>query len=161
MAAPTVAFEEPVVTSAPRRLVLFRRLVIEHADLGRTISATFGELYGLIGRSGTFPAGPPFVVYHATSEIGVRWDVDICAPIAAPITTPPGFAYSEMPSGPVVTLTHIGSYESIGEAYAQLEQYLEENQIQKGGAPREFYLSPPGAASSETHTLIEQPIGRL
>ena len=161
MTAPTVAFEQPVVSPAPRRHVLFRHAIVEHADLGEAISATFAELYRHIRTSGTFPAGPPFVVYHAGSEVGVQWDIDVCAPIATPITPPPEFGYKEMPGGPAVTLMHVGSYDSIGSAYAQLEAYLDTNHIHKAGEPREFYLSEPGVPPSEARTMIEWPISQL
>ena len=161
MAESTVALEQPTVTSAPRRLVLFRHEIVDHADLGRVIPASFGELYGAIGRSDTHPAGPPFVVYRTGSQVGVRWDIDICAPVAGPMTEPPGFEFTEMPVGTVLSLLYVGPYEGLGKAYGEIESYITEHGLQQAGPPREFYFSEPDVPPSQTRTMIEWPVAEL
>jgi len=76
------------------------------------------------------------------------------------MVAPPCFEYIEMPSGIVVSLLHIGPYETLGEAYLQVEAYIGEHGLQKAGPPREFYCSEPDVPPTETRTLIEWPVSQ-
>lgn len=160
MLAPTVAVEQPVLTSAPRRFVLFRHRVVAAADLPRTMRDTFGELYECLAAAGVSPGGPPFTIYHDMSVPDVRWEVDICAPVAEPMVAPPCFEYIEMPSCIVASMLHIGPYDTLGDAYAQIESYIAERGLQKAGPPREFYYSEPDVPPTDTRTLIEWPVNQ-
>ena len=160
MPASTVAVEQPVLTSAPRRFVLYRHRVVAQYELGTTIRDTFAELYDCVEASGANPGGPPFVIYHSASQPGVRWEIDICAPVSGPMVAPPCLEYIEMPSCIVVSLLHLGPYDTLTEAYAQIEAYIAERGLQKAGPPREFYYSEPDVAPADTRTLIEWPVNQ-
>ena len=160
MPAPTVAVEQPVLTSAPRRFVLYRHRVVAQDELGATIHDTFAELYDCVEACGANPDGPPFVIYRSQSQPGARWEIDICAPVSAPMVAPPCFEYIEMPSCIVASLLHVGPYEALGVAYAQVEAYITEHGLQKAGPPREFYFSEPDVPPAETRTLIEWPVNQ-
>ena len=160
MPAPTVAVEQPVLTSAPRRFVLYRHRVVAHNELGPTIRDTFGELYACVEASGANPGGPPFVIYHEASQPGVRWEIDICAPVSGPMVAPPCFEYIEMPSCIVASMLHVGPYDTLGEAYAQIEAYIADRGLHKAGPPREFYYSEPDVPPAEVRTLVEWPVNQ-
>lgn len=160
MPAPTVAVEQPVLISAPRRFVLYRHRVVTQNELATTIRDTFAELYDCVEASGASPGGPPFVIYHSASRPGVRWEIDICAPVNAPMVAPPCFEYIEMPSCIVTSMLHIGPHDTLGAAYAQVEAYISERSLQKAGPPREFYYSEPDVQPTDTRTLIEWPVNQ-
>jgi effector-binding domain-containing protein len=160
MPAPTVAVEQPVLTSAPRRFVLYRHRIVAEGDLKTVLPDTFRELYECIGAAGVSPGGMPFVVYHEGSQPGVRWEIDICAPVSAPMVAPPCLEYIEMPSCIVISMLHVGPYDTLGDAYGQVEAYITEHGLQKAGPPREFYYSEPDVAPAETRTLIEWPVNK-
>ena len=65
-----------------------------------------------------------------------------------------------MPSCIVASLLHVGPYDTLGEAYAQIETYVAEHGLQKVGPPREFYYSEPEVPPAETRTLIEWPVNQ-
>lgn len=158
MSAPAVAVERPVLTVAPRRFVLYRHRSVPHSELGETIRTTFGELYACVEASGANPGGPPFVVYQSDSQRGVRWEIDVCAPISEPLVAPLCAEYMEMPGRSVVSLLHVGPYDTLGDAYAQIEAFIAEHGLQQAGPPREFYYSEPEVPPAETCTLIEWPV---
>jgi effector-binding domain-containing protein len=160
MTAPSVATGQPALTSAPRRYVLYRRRTVAQPDLPSALSETFKELYECISMAGVAPAGMPFTVYHNLPAPGMPWEVDICAPVAAPMTAPPCLDYTEMPSSLVVSLLHVGPYETLSDAYAAIEAYICEHALQPAGPPREFYFSEPSVPPSETRTLIERPVNQ-
>lgn len=48
--------------------------------------------------------------------------------------------FRELPETKVLSCFHRGAYESIGEAYAYIQKYAEENGYQTAGLPRECYI---------------------
>lgn len=154
--APTI--ERVTVTDSPPRRVLSRHAVVEQKDLASALGRTFGDLYAQIGAAGIEPDGPPFVTYNEGTEAGLHWDIDICAPISAPIKPPAGFAYNEVPASKVVTLLHIGPYQSLSVAHDAMERYVAGHGLTFAGPPREFYLSEADVAPDEIQTLIERPV---
>lgn len=158
MVSPTQTVGVPTIDHSPRRLVLYKHVRVPDAELGATFDRVFGELYGAINRSGVAPAGPPFATYHAQSEPGVLWDMDICAPIATPLAPPPGLEVRDMPAERIVTYLHRGPYETLDETYRLLDQYIADNGLNMTGGPREIYLSEPDVAPAEVLTQVEYPI---
>lgn len=158
MAAPTAILAQPELTESPRRFVLYCRREAAQADLAVTLGQAFAELYGHIGREHAEPDGPPFVIYHGESQPGVRWVVDVCAPVLAPITPAGDLRFMDMPTGRVVSLLHTGPYETLGEAYAQVERFVAKHGLIETGPPREIYLSEPDVAPAQIQTVIEQPV---
>jgi len=155
MVAPTVIPNVPVLGESSHRHVLFQHFVVEQEDLPATIGKSFGALYGRIGQAGVIPAGPPFVIYH---NMAAPWEIDVCAPVATPLAPAPDFEVTELPATRVVSLLHIGPYDTMGTAHAAVDAYIKAQSLTPAGPPREIYLSPPSTPASETRTVIEWPI---
>jgi effector-binding domain-containing protein len=98
------------------------------------------------------------VVYHDESERGVRWSIDVCAPVAAPITPTAEIQFKDMPQERIVSLMHFGPYDGLGTAYEAIDRFVREKGLVPAGPPREFYFSEPDVPPEKTQTLIEQPI---
>lgn len=159
MVAPTHIANEPVIAESPRRYVLYQHHVVDEVDLPPTIGRSYQALYARVADAGVNPVGPPFVIYHLEqSEPGVRWDMDICVPISAPISASPQFDYMELQATRVVSLLHIGPYDSLGKAYDAIESYIADKELDVSGPPREFYLSPPDVPADQIQTLVERPV---
>ena len=153
MVAPTI--NAPVISEAPRRHVLYQHFVVTEGQIPDTIQRSFGALYQRIQQAGVIPAGPPFAIYNTDSP---PWDMDVCAPVATPLTPSADFRYMELPATRVVSFEVIGPYERLSHAYDQVMTYIRGNDLEMVGAPREFYLSPPNTPASEIRTIIEWPI---
>jgi effector-binding domain-containing protein len=158
MTAQTIAPGQPTIGDSPPRLVLYQHRVAAHEDLPATIGRAFGELYEHIGDAHVKPAGEPFVVYLESSQPGVRWEVDICAPVSARIPESADFGFMEMQPGRMVSLLHVGPYEGLAEAYATIERFIQQQGLTVAGPPREIYLSEPDVPPAEIRTLVEQPV---
>ena len=158
MTASTQIRPMPGIGESPHRLVLFKHRVVSHQELQKTLGTTFDELYTRIGMSGVAPAGPPFVIYLDDSDYGVRWSIDVCAPVSAPISAAPAFEYREMPVERIVSVIHVGPYDGLAKVYAEIDQYMKDNDLTVAGPPREFYLSEPDVAPEKIQTLVEWPI---
>jgi effector-binding domain-containing protein len=158
MTAQTLAPGRPTICESPPRLVLYQHRVTTEEDLPATLGRAFGELYERIGDAHVEPAGEPFVVYLESSKPGVRWEMDICAPVSARVRESADFGFMEMPAGRVVSYLHIGPYQDLGQAYEAIQRYVKEQGLTVAGPPREIYLSEPDVPPAEIRTLLEQPI---
>jgi effector-binding domain-containing protein len=158
MTAPTHILPMPTIGQSPRRMVLFKHRVVIHSELPSVLGSTFGELYQRIESSGVAPAGPPFVIYLDDSEPGVRWSIDICAPVSAPISAAPEFEFCDMPAGRVVSVMHFGPYDELGIVYDAIDRFIKEKDLTVAGPPREFYFSEPDVPPEKVQTLVEWPV---
>jgi effector-binding domain-containing protein len=159
MVAPTHIVNEPVIAESPRRFVIYQHHVVDEPEMALTIGRSYQALYARVADAGVIPIGPPFVMYHLEqSDPGVRWDMDVCVPISAPISASPQFDYMELAATRVVSLLHIGPYDTLGKAYDAIESYIADKELDVSGPPREFYLSPPDVPPDEIQTLVERPI---
>jgi len=149
---------EPVIAESPRRHVLYRHHVVTEADLAQTFGSTFSDLYERVAQAGLVSAGPPFVIYHDDSEPGVRWNMDVCAPVSSAASPTFDIDYMVLPATHVVSLLHIGPYETLGSAYSRIASFIAERGLTISGPAREFYLSPPETPPDQIQTIVERPV---
>ena len=158
MTTPTQIVPMPAIGELPRRMVLFKHRVVAQPELPTVLGSTFGELYQRIESSGVAPAGPPFVIYHNMPEPGGRWEIDVCAPVSAPVLAAPAFEFLDMPAGRIVSVLHIGPYDTLGIAYEAIGNFISDQGLEAAGPPREFYFSEPDVPPEKVQTLVEWPI---
>jgi AraC family transcriptional regulator len=135
-----------------------KRLPVTLPEIGRVMSAAFGEVYGYLGAHGIQPDGPPFVIYHGVPRGDDPFDIEICAPVAAAPDAPTGWHVQELPAGTFATMLHVGPYDTLGAAYGRMTAGLGAHQLANAGPPREVYLSEPGTPPEELMTIIEFPV---
>jgi effector-binding domain-containing protein len=139
-------------------LVVAKRLPVTLPEIGGAISGSFGEVYGHLGRIGGVPEGPPFVIYHGTPASGEPFDIEICAPVPVAVEPPAGWQLVELPAGTFATLLHVGPYDTIGTAYAEIMAWPGEHGYAIAGPPREVYLSDPETPPEQIRTIVELPV---
>ena len=110
--------EPTAVTLEPVPTAVVRHRGVTVADL----PALFDAAYPAIGASGAAIAGPAFAVYRG--DPSARFDLEIgfpvTSPVAGPIAGPVTVEPSELPVGPSLTLSHLGSYDALHEGWGRL-----------------------------------------
>jgi effector-binding domain-containing protein len=106
----------------------------------------------LLEQQHRFPAGPPFARYAPTAD---GFDVEAGFPASAPIESSGAVLSSALPGGPAVTAEHRGPYETVGETYDAVADWLTEHGYRPAGPPWESYLDGPDVA--EPRTLVSFP----
>jgi len=127
---------------APQPVLIVRRRV-KRSDIAATIAETLPHIFIHAQQNGIALAGLPFTRYV---EIG-----------AGMVTMEPGMRVSSanssgggeivadtLPGGPVATTMHTGPYDTLPDAYAAIEQWMEAEGVASGGAPWESYVTDPG-----------------
>jgi DNA-binding transcriptional MerR regulator len=127
----------------------------------RGIIPSYPEQGGLWNTLGSYlaanrtqPAGPCFTIYHADEP---EIDAEVCEPLAAPIQADELVKSYLLPGVEAAASTiHHGPFVTIGDAYAALIKWIEENGYQICGPSREIYLRPShNGSQTDPNTLTE------
>ena len=147
------------VTEVAPQLVAATKVHTSLSRIGDDIGAGFGTLMMTLGREGLAPSGAPLIVYPDVIDEETDGDLEICVPVAAPISGD-GDVYSrELEGGTMATTVHHGPYNQIGQAYHTLTGWISEHGHDIAGPPRETYLNDPQMVSpEELLTRVEFPI---
>jgi len=139
-------------------------LVADGAGTMETIGEQLGELYGLLfaeaGKQQLEVTGAPFVHYldydESTGFSNYRAGIKV-SEMGKDAGQVKAVAYPEVQ---VVQALHTGPYEKFSASYAELEFYLQENEIQTSGQAFEFYQVGMMAESDPAlwQTLIAFPL---
>lgn len=88
-------------------------------------------------------SGAPFICYYEMNPETKMGVMDLCVPTEE---TPKksGIEVKEMPRIKAISVTHVGSYETLHHAYAAIEQYAMEHKLQLQPPFREVFIKGPG-----------------
>lgn len=125
------------------------RKVTDHPidDMASVFDSTFQELFPILASNGVHPVGPAISLHHrmptdtATFEVGMP----VNSPLPAAISTDSGFAVepSSMPAGTIARISHIGSFDGLGDAWGSFMQQV----VAAGYEPEfpfwEIYVTEP------------------
>jgi AraC family transcriptional regulator len=138
----------------PQTVLVVRRRV-RRADIAAAIGGALPHIFQYAQQHGLALTGHPFTRYVEvgpgllTIEPGIR----VSGPQQAPpslgaAADPTGAAPSDvvqdtLPGGPAVVTLHAGPYETLSDAYAAVETWIESHGLQSAGAPWESYITDP------------------
>lgn len=119
------------------------------------------ELESFLRHHQITPTGPCFTIYYS-EEPDV--DTEVCEPVGELPPPDNRIRTHELPGVPsMATVIHKGPFLTIGEAYTAMLKWIEANDFQISGPPREVYLNPADKGSQtdpETITEIQFPIDK-
>jgi len=141
----------------PQLVAAIRRVIPTYGDIGQL----YGELFAHLGQRGGRPAGPPLAIYHDPEFRERDADVEVAAPLAAPLPGSEQVSVRELPGvEQAACVVYKGAYENIGEAYNTLSAWIGTNSYRMAGPCREVCLRGPesGPDSSSYVTEIQAPV---
>jgi effector-binding domain-containing protein len=147
---------------APRQVLAVERFHILLQDMdtmGERISNTFGSVASRLARAGAAPIGPPVGTYLPTIA---GFDVAAGFPVDPSVVATDGIETIEVGGKEVAHLVHAGSYESLPEAYGEIESAAAEHgdELETNEPMWEVYLTGPDLPPEETFTEIFWPLRR-
>lgn len=137
-------------------LVVRRRVKV--TAIGPFIQEAFGAVYSLVARRGASPVGMPFTRYLAMSEDS--FDLEAGTAIAATMDGEGPVVAGELPGGTCAVCWHIGPFETVGETYNALTNWLADHGQTSAGPPWECYWTSPAEEPdpSKWRTEVFQPV---
>jgi AraC family transcriptional regulator len=138
----------------PQPVLIVRRRV-KRSEIAAAIGEALPHIFQYAQQHGIALAGHPFTRYVEvgagllTIEPGMRVvvseqppaSVDDAARKAASRETP--VIQDTLPGGPAATTVHAGTYETLSDAYAALETWMESQGLPSAGPPWESYITDP------------------
>jgi AraC family transcriptional regulator len=137
---------------APQPVLLVRRR-IKRSEIAATIGNVLPGIFQYAQQHGIALAGHPLTRYVEigagllTIEPAMRVTASEKHPAGAAAraaeSAETGVVEDILPGGPAATTVHAGPYETLHEAYAALEMWIESNGFHRAGAPWESYITDP------------------
>lgn len=110
---------------------------------GRAFATAAAEL----SRQGLFPAGPPVALYHGAPSENAA-DITAGFPVAEPLSPTPAAVLQSLPGGPAIVAVHSGPYDTLGQTYAELTEWMTEQNLKPAGDMWEEYLVGPDSEAN-------------
>ena len=125
--------------------------------LSEHMGACYGEVMQCVASQNVQPAGPPFAIYHNMDMSNL--DVEIGFPVTSKIESSGRVKAGSIPGGKVAVETHVGPYDTIGDAYNRLTAFVKEKGLEVNNFSYEYYLNDPGETPpEELQTEIYFPV---
>ncbi len=118
----------------------------------------FHTVMGAVEAQGVAITGPPFAMYYRMPTDTV--DLAAGFPTESPIASTGGVEASELPGGQAAQLLHVGSYDSLAEAYGRITKWMSEHGHRPAEVMWESYLNEPSPDGdpNANQTLITVPV---
>lgn len=129
---------------APQPVLVVRRRVPRTA-IAATIGEALPHVFVYAQQHGIALAGLPFTRYVEMSPGLVTMEPGMRIAGAAPVGLPGNEAVvaDTLPGGPAASTVHTGPYETLPDAYAAIQQWIEQQGLTPASAPWEVYLTDP------------------
>lgn len=145
-----------LITLAPATVAVVRETV-PMADLTSYFDRAFHATMAAAEAQGVPIAGPPVAVYYGMP--GESVDVAAGFPTAQPIAPDGAVTTAELPGGRAVQLLHVGTYDSLEQAYGRIMAWIGEQGLTPADVMWESYLNEPSPDHpEESQTLITWPV---
>lgn len=87
--------------------------------------------------------GAPFICYYVLNQETKVGEMELCVPTAETPTVN-GIEVKDIPRIKALSVTHIGPYETMQNAYIAIDQYAREHNLMLQPPFREVYIKGPG-----------------
>ena len=152
-----------IATLQPQQSLAVRvRIPMEDLDLASLFATHLPRLQALAGDS----AGPAYGRYHEFGpthvdvEMGVVLIDDNADIRFHKVDGEDRIRRSELPGGPTAVAVHRGSYDTLGDSYDALHEWIHREGEEDGPGPWETYLDDPGQVGdiADLRTELSWPL---
>jgi AraC family transcriptional regulator len=144
--------------------VLSMRFEVRPQEFGPRLATVFPAIAAFARDHGLSIASQPFSRYHGHDDERGVFDIEAGiviegAAAGGSIEGVGDVVVNRLPSGPAVTLMHVGPYEDLGHSHDALSAWLESEGVEPNGGPWEIYITDPGEVEDPSgwQTQLVQP----
>ena len=133
------------LTSQP---VLIVRRRVKRTEVATTIGEVLPVIFMYAQQHGIALTDHPFTRYSDpglglfTVEPGMRI-ADPHHVVRSHEAVHDGVIEETLPGGPAATTIHVGPYDTLSDAYAAVQAWIESHHLEPAGAPWEYYITDP------------------
>jgi effector-binding domain-containing protein len=148
------------IIEVPARMAMATRAKVNSDNIEEFMRNSFGTMMNLASSSKVQIQGVPLAFYEG-DETTVEWGVTAALPVnKVPLKLPEGYFKFEIPKTKAVSIVHTGAYNTSGDSYYALIDFIMANGLEISGDSWEEYLSDPEITANpmELKTQICFPI---
>jgi effector-binding domain-containing protein len=145
------------IESEQGRHLAVRRFDATPEEMGAQMGAAFGGVATYLRRIGVPVSGPAMSCYEMEGD---DFHVASGFVVTGPFEEGDGVEHLQLPVREVVTTTHVGPYEKLGEAYDALKEWArgEGRAVDEDTMMWEEYLDGPQTPPEQTRTVVHWPL---
>ena len=132
-------------------LVMSKKAAIEITQTGVVISSVFESIF----KNSLQPAGPVMTFYFDREFNQEHANIEICVPIVPVDGAEELDGVKVLNPGLCAMCTHVGPYHQLGNAYAAVMKWIEENGCEISYAPFDVYMNDPRQVKSPEELITE------
>lgn len=136
-------------------IVMSRRAVTNTQNISSVIGKAFEDIF----KANLQPAGPVMTAYYDKEFDAENVDLEVCIPVNSHSSCE---GIKEFAGGLHACCTFVGPYSKLGEAYAKVMKWIDENGYECTRAPFDIYLEGPrdGKTPEQFVTEVCFPISK-
>ncbi len=139
---------DKVIAAQP---ALVNRRMVTMDTIGEGLDEGFRIVHEQCASCGVEPTGPPFVF---SPDFGKdSFELMICLPVGPGVSAGEGVTLEEIAGGRHASVTHVGPYPDVPNAYKAAFAWLEEKSLKPTGPIREIYHNRAGEVSESEQTV--------
>lgn len=131
----------PEVRRLPEVCCAALRMVVPRDEIRHVMGPAIREVFGAVQAQGLSPIGPWYT--HHFRRPTDSFDLEVCVPVAGTIASTGRVYAGRRPAMEVVRTVYTGSYEGLGEAWAEFVDAIERGGHRVGDDLYEAYLVGP------------------
>jgi effector-binding domain-containing protein len=125
-------------------------------EMAAQFGTSFGKVAEYLTQAGVPFDGPAFARYVSHDDEGFEVDAGFVVPAA--VAGKGEVSGGELPATEAAVTTHMGTYDSLTEAYTAIETWAKEHGRELDEPMWEFYFSGPETPPAETRTDVVWPL---
>ena len=134
------------ITEHPEQATAAIRGQVPMAGLADFFSHAFSDIMAALQKQGVQPVGPPFGKYYG--QPGALVNVEAGFPVPGIIDPAGNVVPGHLPAGRVVEATHVGSFDTLANTYADVESFFTDHKLKPREVMWENYLADPETEQS-------------
>jgi effector-binding domain-containing protein len=133
---------EFAIRDVPSQPTAAVRITTPRENIGEAMAEAFPRVFAAVTKAGGTPAGAPLARYFSFGGPTIEFECAI--PVAAPFTAEGDVVPSEVGGGDAAFAVHVGPYDTIGQTWEALTNWVTEQGRTPEGPGWEHYLTDPG-----------------
>jgi effector-binding domain-containing protein len=120
--------QQPDIAHRPAQSYVAIPVSVRMHDLAAAVDHGFPELYAWLAEHSLQPAGPPFIRYLRV-DMAAELAVELAVPVDGATPDDQRVRSGVLPAGRYATLVHIGPYDGLMGANAELQQWANAREL--------------------------------
>ena len=133
---------EVTVADVVSQMAIGIKVESDMLNMTQVMGSSFGKLVDYTGKTGAQRAGMPFAIWYQWQDT-TKFIFECALPVAGKLKGEGDIRFFNTYAGKAVTIEHWGSYETSGNSWEVLMDYVKDNNLEANGDPYEVYMTDP------------------